>query len=175
MNYLLKISLSLAALAIGFSCSQKKTEQTTTTQTHKPSSADTIQLKEAPSDAVLKQYLALKDALVKSNAKESQQAASVLVDLLKANNQFASHVPSADSIAKTADLVQQRSTFTNLSNQLIARFEKEALLKGSFYVQFCPMANDGNGGYWLAAEQEVNNPYYGDEMLHCGEVKKTIK
>ena len=37
------------------------------------------------------------------------------------------------------------------------------------------MANEGNGGYWLAAEQEVRNPYYGDEMLACGEVKRTIK
>jgi hypothetical protein len=37
------------------------------------------------------------------------------------------------------------------------------------------MANDGNGGYWLSSEPQIKNPYYGDEMLECGEVKEEIK
>jgi hypothetical protein len=45
---------------------------------------------------------------------------------------------------------------------------------GSIYVQYCPMANEGKGGYWLSSQEEIMNPYYGDDMLHCGEVKETI-
>jgi hypothetical protein len=26
----------------------------------------------------------------------------------------------------------------------------------------------------LSAEKEVNNPYFGDMMLHCGSVKETL-
>jgi Cu(I)/Ag(I) efflux system membrane fusion protein len=36
------------------------------------------------------------------------------------------------------------------------------------------MANEGKGGYWLSSQEEIMNPYYGDDMLHCGEVKETI-
>lgn len=175
MNSLLKISTGLLLLTITFSCTSKNEKEATNETAQTQPLNDSVQLKDQTSDAVLKQYIRLKDALVKSNAPESQQQALVLVRLLKAQDRFAASVPSADSIAKSTDLVQQRSTFTNLSNQLIAQLEKEALLKGSFYVQFCPMANEGDGGYWLATEEEVNNPYYGDEMLHCGEVKKTIR
>ena len=53
-------------------------------------------------------------------------------------------------------------------------FKKVEISSGSMFVQYCPMANDGDGGYWLASETEIRNPYYGDEMLNCGEVKETI-
>jgi hypothetical protein len=45
---------------------------------------------------------------------------------------------------------------------------------GSIFVQYCPMANDGDGGYWMASSNEIRNPYYGDEMLNCGEVKEEL-
>jgi hypothetical protein len=37
------------------------------------------------------------------------------------------------------------------------------------------MAKNGDGAYWLASEKEIKNPYYGDDMLNCGEVKEEIK
>ncbi len=43
------------------------------------------------------------------------------------------------------------------------------------YLQYCPMAANGNGAYWLSDNKIVFNPYFGDRMLHCGSVKEVIK
>lgn len=175
MNILTKSLAAIGILTTFVACTQSAPKSNTSEQAVVQSTTDTIQLKDTQQDDILKRYFRLKDALVASNASNAQNEATTLTTLLKASPAFAKSVLICDSIAKTSDLAKQRSTFTNLSNQLIAQFSKTLVLKGSFYLQFCPMANEGNGGYWLAAEQEVRNPYYGDEMLACGEVKRTIK
>jgi len=175
MNSLLKNVAAIGMLSVLIACTQSAPKSSTSEQAVVQSTTDSIQLKDTQQDEVLKQYFSLKDALVASNASNAQKEATTLTTSLKASPAFAKSVLMSDSIAKTNDLAKQRSTFTNLSNKLIAQFSKTSLLKGTFYMQFCPMANEGNGGYWLAAEQEVRNPYYGDEMLNCGEVKKTFK
>ena len=43
------------------------------------------------------------------------------------------------------------------------------------YKIFCPMFNDNKGTFWLSDSREVKNPYYGKEMLSCGEVQEEIK
>ncbi len=43
------------------------------------------------------------------------------------------------------------------------------------YKLFCPMFNDNKGTFWLSDSREVKNPYYGKEMLSCGEVQEEIK
>ena len=43
------------------------------------------------------------------------------------------------------------------------------------YKIFCPMFNDNKGAFWLSDSREVKNPYYGKEMLSCGEVQEEIK
>jgi Cu(I)/Ag(I) efflux system membrane fusion protein len=37
------------------------------------------------------------------------------------------------------------------------------------------MANDDVGGYWFSESEEIRNPYFGDEMLLCGEVKEVFE
>jgi Cu(I)/Ag(I) efflux system membrane fusion protein len=37
------------------------------------------------------------------------------------------------------------------------------------------MADNNNGAYWLSKEEKVINPYFGDAMLTCGEVKQVIE
>ncbi|MCK5706403.1 MAG: efflux RND transporter periplasmic adaptor subunit [Candidatus Aureabacteria bacterium] len=44
-------------------------------------------------------------------------------------------------------------------------------VKSKLYLIFCPMAFDGKEAYWLSNEQEIKNPYYGDAMPSCGEIK----
>jgi hypothetical protein len=36
------------------------------------------------------------------------------------------------------------------------------------------MAFDNTGGDWLSAKPTVLNPYYGDAMLTCGNLKDTL-
>ena len=43
------------------------------------------------------------------------------------------------------------------------------------FVAFCPMADSNKGAYWLSIEKKVINPYFGNKMLTCGEVKQVIE
>ena len=54
-------------------------------------------------------------------------------------------------------------------------FKHASIEKGAIFVEHCPMANNGEGGDWLASEKKINNPYYGKEMLECGSVVEEIK
>ena len=33
------------------------------------------------------------------------------------------------------------------------------------------MAFDNKGAYWLSNTQDIYNPYFGEEMRYCGEIK----
>ena len=80
----------------------------------------------------------------------------------------------AKNIAGYSDLSAQRKDFTVLNADFIALLKHADVEEGTVFVQYCPMANAGKGGYWMASNDEIRNPYYGDEMLNCGEVKETF-
>ena len=42
------------------------------------------------------------------------------------------------------------------------------------YYQFCPMADNNKGAYWLSKEETILNPYFGKAMHSCGEIKYVI-
>jgi Cu(I)/Ag(I) efflux system membrane fusion protein len=42
------------------------------------------------------------------------------------------------------------------------------------YRQYCPMAFDGDGAYWISDEEEIRNPYLPENMLRCGEVVERL-
>ncbi|MDA9906228.1 hypothetical protein N9D01_02705, partial [Cyclobacteriaceae bacterium] len=44
----------------------------------------------------------------------------------------------------------------------------------TLFRQYCPMAFDNKGAYWLSNTQEIYNPYFGEEMRFCGEVKDQL-
>jgi Cu(I)/Ag(I) efflux system membrane fusion protein len=41
-------------------------------------------------------------------------------------------------------------------------------------VAFCPMAGDNAGAPWLQRGEAVDNPYFGEAMLTCGEVRNVL-
>jgi len=41
-------------------------------------------------------------------------------------------------------------------------------------VQFCPMADDFKGGFWLSKDSAIKNPYFGSRMMTCGSTKKIV-
>jgi len=43
------------------------------------------------------------------------------------------------------------------------------------YRQYCPMAFNYRGAYWLSNRRQIENPYFGREMLDCGQVRETMK
>jgi hypothetical protein len=36
------------------------------------------------------------------------------------------------------------------------------------------MAFNNTGGFWLSDSKTIRNPYFGDKMLTCGQVRETL-
>jgi len=160
-----------------FACNQAiESADTTKTDsiTAQPLAINPIEIKDSLNAKVYNHYIQLKDLLVASDSAKAQTAASDLVIALRKLSGSDSTAELAEKIANSKDLSEQRINFTALSNDMINLIKKSEIASGSIYVQYCPMANEGEGGYWLSSQEEVLNPYYGEEMLHCGEVKETI-
>jgi Cu(I)/Ag(I) efflux system membrane fusion protein len=81
---------------------------------------------------------------------------------------------AATSISNTSNIKEQRNHFKDLSSNLANALEVFGINE-KVYHQFCPMADANKGAYWLSTEENVINPYFGDAMLTCGEVKQVIE
>lgn len=133
-------------------------------------------------------YIGLKDALVKTDANAAKTSAEnlqkelTLVDMKlltneEAHKQWMQLIPALKSsnieIAETTDVDTQRKYFKVLSEHFIVAVQSFGINEVA-YKQYCPMADSDKGAYWLSKEKQVLNPYFGDMMLKCGEVKETI-
>ncbi|GAA4787654.1 DUF3347 domain-containing protein [Olivibacter ginsenosidimutans] len=125
--------------------------------------------------AIFAHYIALKDALVASDAKLSGEAADRLSESLKPIHGCENTAVLAQEIANSTDLTLQRSAFSTISTDLIALFQHAPLHAGEIYVIHCPMYNNKAGADWLSTSSAIKNPYFGDEMLTCGTVTQEIK
>ena len=140
-------------------------------------------------NSVYNEYINLKDALVKEDSKSTSTSASTLLNNLtkvdmkllsdnKAHNHWMSLEKeiksSATSISETSDIKAQRDHFKHLSSHLINAVQLFGVNE-KVYLEFCPMADNNKGAFWLSKEEKVINPYFGDAMLTCGEVKQIIE
>lgn len=175
--YHIKLSISIFAIVALFAaCNQtQENKETPASDSLATVPAVEVELRDTSINQAYKCYEDLKNVLVTSNASEARIAASELAIALRKVKGSENTAVLADKIAASTDLSEQRTTFTALSNDVITLFKQSEISSGSIYVQYCPMANEGEGGYWLSSQEEIMNPYYGDEMLHCGEVKETIE
>lgn len=138
---------------------------------------------------VFDDYILLKDALVNDDAKGAQQAGKQINQSLKkvdmkllsdekAHNHWMTIQKelktSANTIENDSDIATQRAHFKHLSAHMISSVQLFGVNE-NVYIQFCPMADNNKGAYWISLEKEVRNPYYGEAMLTCGEVNATLK
>ncbi|RKS55690.1 Cu(I)/Ag(I) efflux system membrane fusion protein [Gillisia mitskevichiae] len=138
---------------------------------------------------VFDDYILLKDALVNDDAKGAQQAGKQINQSLKkvdmkllsdekAHNHWMTIQKelktSANTIENNSDIATQRAHFKHLSAHMISSVQLFGVNE-NVYIQFCPMADNNKGAYWISLEKEVRNPYYGEAMLTCGEVNATLQ
>ncbi len=137
---------------------------------------------------VFNKYIMLKDAFVSSDAvvatKAGQEVTKVVeevnMSLLKGDahmnwmDYLNSINTSLEAITTTDDLAKQRLAFADLGDALYASIKYFQVDGLGAYYQFCPMALDGQGAFWLSTSEEIRNPFYGDAMLTCGETKEII-
>jgi membrane fusion protein, copper/silver efflux system len=135
------------------------------------------------------QYFELKNSLVKSDFQLSKSTANKLeaslnnIDMKlvegEAHNSWMEYYQAMKNqiglFLKANDIENQREVFSSLSNQLIEAAEVFRLNFEIVYVAYCPMAFNDKGAFWLSEFEEIRNPYFGDDMLECGEVKKRIR
>lgn len=131
--------------------------------------------KNAKLGTVYEHYLHVKDALIASKASEAKTGAGELKKALKDVNGSTAALEAASKISASSDLKEQRKIFSTLSDEMAQLVKGGKLSAGSLYLEYCPMANNNEGAYWLSNEKEIKNPYFGDMMLKCGSVKETIQ
>ena len=135
------------------------------------------------------EYLLLTKAFVTSNPSLVKPAAESLLSKLSAIDMELlkgdAHMEwmtslnvlevSLKAIAASKDIRKQRAAFAPFNQALYKSIKSFGLYKVTTYYQFCPMAADDKGAYWFSNSEEIQNPYFGEEMLGCGEVKETIR
>lgn len=141
---------------------------------------------------LLNAYTGVKDALVASDTAKAAAAAQQLkaaADSLKVNEiqgdstgllketalNYASTISSSShALALEANIAAKRKEFEMIAEALwnLTRTVKYSSQK--LYWQYCPMAFNNRGAYWLSNEAQIRNPYFGDEMLECGSVQDSL-
>ncbi len=120
-------------------------------------------------------YLNIKAALVNSNSGEVRIQSKKLDSIIEKSAQNTQLKATSKLISLTKDIKKQRDFFITLTGEIDKVISKAEIKSGEVYRQFCPMAFEGEGGYWLSDSKEIRNPYFGSKMLVCGEVKDVIK
>ena len=134
-------------------------------------------------------YLLMTDAFVATDAQQvsmhAQKVESALqkvdMSLLQSEahmewmRQLETLTKHIDLIAGSKDIADQRLAFAEFNNTFYKSLKTFGLQQGTTYYQYCPMANGDVGAYWFSNQKEIANPYFGDEMLRCGETRDTLE
>lgn len=141
-------------------------------------------------NVAVQSYYALTDALVKADSSRADLSAIQLkqhIDSLPVqqtgadSTRIAQIKDAAGSISAELaglvgekDLEGKRTSFQMVSDMLFDLVKTTGLKGKTVYRQYCPMAFNDQGAYWLSDKEEILNPYFGDKMLHCGDVTDTL-
>lgn len=132
----------------------------------------------AQSSQLLQSYFNIKNALVAGNANVASANAEQFVKAI--NNVDSKKISvgirkallkDAAQISRSKNVEQQRDRFATLSTNMYALAKAVKLNTEPVYYSYCPMKKS----YWLSNNKAIKNPYYGNAMLTCGEVKETIE
>lgn len=110
-------------------------------------------------------YIAIQEALTADDLALAQTKARDLSSQMKnaKGKELQALNASLAAFQKAKSLFDARKEFKRLSTPFVKWIESS---KDSEYdVVYCPMA----GAKWVQKKGEVSNPYFGKEMLHCGE------
>tara|TARA_B100001179_G_C18313879_1_gene285041 strand:- start:30 stop:569 length:540 start_codon:yes stop_codon:yes gene_type:complete len=168
----------LALVACGDSRSKQQTVEVSLEETAHKSEAYSSEERNAafknPEVAqVYDDYNLLKTALVNTDAEAAKNAAQVMLKNSEASTLELGFVKAIQAIADEDDVNIQREHFEAVTVG-VKDLVEENIVSGTLYYQYCPMAFDGKGAYWISNEEKIYNPYFGDVMLNCGTVDAEI-
>lgn len=183
----------LYAFMVLAGCSEG-TEEDNTTIASKPQQKPVSYLREAGTThllALVDNYYKVKDALVATKAAEADNAAgklsasadSLISYIRSDSTNDARIVPFLNTIKTKVKAMtgmmdegceKKRIHFEGISAAMYTIVKKSELKNAGIYQQFCPMAFNNKGAYWLSNTEEIRNPYFGSKMLECGEITETL-
>jgi Protein of unknown function (DUF3347) len=151
-------------------------------------------------DSLLNTYFNMKDAFVNADsntAKASAAKLGLLADSSRLSElkndapgiyesaimQMSDVKANAGSLLKQTDLTEMKQDFRMIGESIYPLLKTIHYDGKTLYWQNCPMAfGEDKGANWISNTQEIINPYLGKNhpefkatMLHCGEVKDSIK
>jgi hypothetical protein len=183
MQHLLKTAISFAAAVLIFSsCGNDNAKTSETAASHDHAATEQTQnmpsampvLKNDKLNAVYQHYIHLTTALINEDMAEAKLAANAIE---AGTNDIAGGsgiATVASKITAASNIEAQRAAYATMSNEMAELIKKEGLSSGKLYLAFCPMAFNDKGATWISGSKEIHNPYFGEKMLTCGEVKETI-
>ncbi len=129
-------------------------------------------------------YFSLKNDLTNDNPAAAKTHANELAgvvnavptDKLSAEQQttWKLHAPklqlAATKLTEAKDIDSQREYFAVLSKTLTDAAKALKINTSAIYVQYCPMKKVS----WLSEAAAIKNPFYGKQMLTCGQVTETL-
>ncbi len=109
-------------------------------------------------------YLQVQSALAKDDFKQALSSWKTICE--KDLGHYAKEQKYDDCTKPMKTITELRNSFKALSEIYIKN--GETIKDGSIVVASCPMAK----ARWLQKSGSVSNPYYGKDMLQCGEIEK---
>ncbi len=181
--------LMLCCILFSVGCNNANTEKTTEKAEKGPLTSKLSQQGTTKMMALVARYYALKNALVSSEAAMTSEQnlqlmneAKSLVTILTTDTVDRKLLqPYLDTVVMGTQIIEaiqdptcekQRLAFSGISSAMYAMLKRADLKNGGVYKQYCPMAFNDKGAFWLSEEEEIRNPYFGKKMLSCGEVQE---
>ncbi len=136
---------------------------------------------------VIKKYLVLKNLLTK-DSEEFQKSTEEIIQQIKSTDMSIfkgdGHMvwmkesqalsTSLKKIKSSKGIKSARKEFANSSIIIITLAKHFGPFLDDIFLQYCSMAGK-NGSFWISKEKKILNPYFGDDMLGCGDVVNEIK
>ena len=137
---------------------------------------------------VVDHYLSLQVALAQDNDEQAGTTAAQLQKALgkvdmklldgEAHMLWMKHLKSLqsviDQLLKANDIKVRREAFALLSEALAQTVPAFGVDAKPLFQLRCSMAFNNRGATWLQSDKDVRNPYFGQQMLKCGEVVRLI-
>jgi Cu(I)/Ag(I) efflux system membrane fusion protein len=191
MKYIVALCM-LTLTAVSCKTKDEKKETTVTEENKTNGGSQYSETFTTSFNNVMNAYYNLKDAFVKSDTVAVNAAGAQLKTLLDSLN--LNEVKQKDTVAFSSvsgrpgdaaaeivgmlaekDLEKKRESFEMISSAFYDLIRAVRPGGVTAYYQYCPMAFNDKGAYWLSNADSIRNPYFGKKMLTCGEVKETLK
>ncbi len=129
-------------------------------------------------------YMVMKDALAQDNFEAARSSLVELKKEVAGNSEMNNHekhmrhhklmIEAVEKGVNAENIDVLRAAFADITTHLAKALKKHGYDAQTLYLQYCPMAVNGEGAHWINEQKEIVNPYLGQKMLDCGKVEKTI-